>query len=159
LADVFIPEQRSRVMAAITGKDTRPERIVRRRLHALGYRFRLHRKDLPGRPDVVLPRHGAVVFVHGCFWHGHPRCRRARLPATRTDFWRDKIEKNRARDRRDRAALRRLGWRVLTLWECSLRDEERLTDRLRRFLEGDSGPPAARKRGRLRRDPALRDDG
>jgi DNA mismatch endonuclease (patch repair protein) len=133
MADVFPPEVRSRIMAAITGKDTQPELAVRRVLHAMGRRFRLHRKDLPGRPDVVLPRSRAVVFVHGCFWHGHS-CRKARLPSTRRAFWRNKIEGNRRRDRRNRDALRRLGWRVLTVWECRLSPPERLRARLEKFL-------------------------
>lgn len=136
MADVFTPEQRSALMARIRGKDTKPEMVVRRMLHAMGYRFRVHRRDLPGRPDIVLPGRGAVIFVHGCFWHGHPGCRLAAVPATRRDFWLAKIATNRARDRRAVAALRRAGWSVAVVWECRTRKPEELAARLRRFLDG-----------------------
>jgi DNA mismatch endonuclease, patch repair protein len=108
-------------MAAIRSANTKPEMRVRSALHALGYRFRLHRKDLPGRPDIVLPRLRTVIFVHGCFWHCH-RCKFGSVvPATRADFWAAKRAGNVARDRRNRAALRRAGWRVFVLWECEVR--------------------------------------
>lgn len=108
-------------MSAIRGKDTGPEMAVRRFLHASGLRYGLHRKDLPGRPDLVLARHGAVVFVHGCFWHGHD-CPAGRLPRTRTEWWRAKIGRNKARDAVQAEALRSAGWRVFEAWECDLRD-------------------------------------
>ncbi len=111
-------------MSGIRGKNTKPELIVRKGLHRLGFRFRLH-GALPGKPDLVLPRFGAVVFVHGCFWHGHD-CRLFRLPSTRTEFWEAKIARNRANDERALAALDELGWRVLTVWECALRGPSRL---------------------------------
>src|SRR5690348_80348 len=98
MADRISPAARSRNMSRVRGKDTQPELRVRRLLHAAGYRFRLHRKDLPGRPDLVLPRHRVAIFVHGCFWHGHPDCKRATIPATRTEFWTSKINRNRERD-------------------------------------------------------------
>jgi DNA mismatch endonuclease, patch repair protein len=121
MTDVHSSEARSRNMAAIRSANTKPEMRVRSALHALGYRFRLHRKDLPGRPDIVLPRLRTVIFVHGCFWHCH-RCKYGSVvPATRADFWAAKRAGNVARDRRNRAALRRAGWRVFVLWECEVR--------------------------------------
>ena len=125
MADVLTPEQRRLNMSRIRGKDTKPELVLRRGLHALGLRFRLHRKDLPGRPDIVFPRYRAAVLVHGCFWHGHD-CPLFKLPATRLEFWEAKIEGNRARDLRDVAALAAAGWRVLVVWECALKGPARL---------------------------------
>lgn len=119
MVDSLTPQQRSERMSRIRGSGTKPELVVRRHLHALGFRYRLHRRDLPGKPDLVLPKHGAVVFVHGCFWHAHG-CQKGRIPGTRSDFWQQKFEYNKARDARNVRALRRLGWRVLTVWECSL---------------------------------------
>lgn len=134
MPDVLTSEQRSRNMRAIKGTNTGPELIVRSVLHAMGYRFRLHRRDLPGSPDIVLPRLNTVIFVHGCFWHMHP-CRRGRVqPATNAKFWSDKRAGNRARDQRKARALRRAGWRVVTVWECQTRDREALEARLRRLL-------------------------
>jgi DNA mismatch endonuclease (patch repair protein) len=122
MADVHNKEQRSRNMAAIRGRDTKPEMIVRRLVHRHGYRFRLHRRDLPGRPDLVLPRHRAVIFVHGCFWHQHD-CRYGRVvPATRAEFWQAKRHENVERDKRNERALKAAGWRVLIVWECWTRD-------------------------------------
>lgn len=124
MADVLTPEQRSRVMSRIRGSNTKPEVWVRKGLFALGFRYRLHRRDLPGRPDLILPRYNAVIFVNGCFWHGH-ECHLFRLPATRTDFWRSKIEMNRTRDTRNVEKLCLLGWRVLVIWECAIRGSTR----------------------------------
>lgn len=126
---------RSRNMSAIRAKDTEPEMLVRRALFACGLRYRLHASELPGRPDLVLPRWGAVVFVNGCFWHGHS-CQRFRMPSSRIDYWGPKITRNRERDRRAAAQLRRLGWRVLRIWECELKGDAegaiaRLAARLR----------------------------
>ncbi len=123
---------RSRNMAAIRGKDTAPELAVRRILHAMGVRFRLHRKDLPGSPDIVLPRQRKVVFVHGCFWHRHEGCRYSTTPKTRQEFWVVKFESNVFRDNRNQSELKQLGWRVLVVWECELRKPEALR---RRFAE------------------------
>lgn len=122
--DRLTPEQRRLNMSRVRGRDTKPELLLRRSLHAAGLRYRLHRRDLPGRPDLVFPGQHAVVFVHGCFWHGHD-CPMFRLPATRPDFWRGKIEGNRSRDARIHAALLDAGWRVLTVWECALRGRGR----------------------------------
>jgi len=132
--DRVTPEARSRIMRAVRGRDTGPERAVRRIVHGLGFRFRLYAADLPGRPDLVLPRHRAVILVHGCFWHAH-RCRAGRIePRTNAAFWRAKRAANRARDAAVRRRLRRLGWRVIEVWECHLREPERLRARLRAFL-------------------------
>lgn len=121
-------------MARVRSKDTAPELIVRKIVHALGYRFRLHRKDLPGRPDLVLPRHHAVIFVHGCFWHRHHDCRRASLPKSRTEFWRSKLARNSERDAIAQRQLRAAGWRVLVVWECQTKNLDRLRGRLSKFL-------------------------
>jgi len=121
-------------MSRIRGRDTKPEVIVRRVAHSLGFRFVLHARDLPGRPDLAFPARRKVIFVHGCFWHRH-RCRYGRpTPATRAEFWRVKLEGNRARDARARRALRRRGWQVLVVWECQTRDAETLGRGLRKFL-------------------------
>jgi DNA mismatch endonuclease (patch repair protein) len=113
-------------MSRVRSKDTAPELIVRRVLHSEGYRYRLHRRDLPGRPDIVLPRHRAAVFVNGCFWHGHG-CSLFRMPATRSEFWAAKIEANRVRDAAARGKLKDKGWRTLDVWECALRGQRRLS--------------------------------
>lgn len=138
-ADVGVTRRRN--MAAIRGRDTKPEVRVRRLLHALGYRFRLQRRDLPGRPDIVLPARRKAIFVHGCFWHRHD-CRRAVLPKTRADWWAAKLGRNVERDRAAVAALEALGWDVLTVWECGVPDEAALSESLRRFL-GPPGSPTA----------------
>lgn len=135
MTDVVDALTRSRMMSGIGRADTTPELAVRRALHALGYRFRLHRRDLPGTPDIVLPRHRTVVFVHGCFWHRHPRCRYATTPSTRVEFWQAKFDANVARDRRVARALRQDGWRVVTVWECETRDAEKLVSRIRKHLD------------------------
>ena len=132
--DRLSPERRSALMAKVRSKNTGPEIRLRSLAHRLGYRFRLHARDLPGSPDLVFAGRGKVVFVHGCFWHGHPGCRGGRVPATRRYYWRTKLENNARRDRRAIAALRRLGWGVMVVWECQLRNEARLAGRLRRFL-------------------------
>lgn len=118
--DTMTRAQRSALMSRIRGKDTRPELVVRSLLHRMGLRFRLHSPKLPGRPDIVLPSRKTVVFVHGCFWHRHARCRFATTPASNKEFWQAKFEANRARDRRNIAALRKLGWRVIVVWECQV---------------------------------------
>lgn len=138
--DVHTPEVRSYNMSRIRGRDTRPEMVIRRGLHARGYRFRLHVKDLPGRPDLVFPKSRAVMFVNGCFWHGH-NCRSFRMPATRADFWASKIATNKSRDAKACAALADAGWRVLTIWECALRGvdrwpEEQILNFCETFLHG-----------------------
>ena len=117
-------------MSRIRGKDTKPELRVRSQLHRMGYRFRLHRKDLPGRPDIVLPKYDTVIFVHGCFWHRHKGCRFAYTPKTRVAFWETKFEQNVRRDRRNDAALRKRGWRIIRIWECRTGDPQKLQQKL-----------------------------
>lgn len=131
--DVFTPEKRSAVMRAVRGADTGPEIAVRRLVHSMGYRYGLHCKDLPGRPDLVFRRLRKVVFVHGCFWHRH-NCPAGRVPDSRRQYWESKLDGNVRRDRRNQKALRDAGWQIMTVWECELRDQERLSKRLRRFL-------------------------
>lgn len=123
MIDVVSPSKRSEMMAGIKGRNTKPEILVRRALFASGYRFRLHRKDLPGSPDIVLASRKLAIFVNGCFWHGHLQCRFAKLPATRSDFWRSKLERTKCRDQEAIEALRLLGWRVLIVWECFIRQQ------------------------------------
>jgi DNA mismatch endonuclease, patch repair protein len=119
LADIVDKATRSRMMAGIKGKNTKPEIIVRKALHAAGFRYRLHDKNLPGKPDIVLKKHKAVVFVHGCFWHGH-RCKKFRFPTTQSEFWRTKILGNKKRDRLSNSMLRKNGWKCFTIWECEI---------------------------------------
>jgi DNA mismatch endonuclease, patch repair protein len=138
--DVVDSATRSRMMSGIRGRNTKPEIFVRSLLHASGFRFRLHVKELPGKPDIVLPKHKAIVLVHGCFWHGHG-CRLFKWPSSRVEFWRTKIERNRANDDKTVAALADAGWRVAIIWECAIRaakpdyDEFRLT--LMNWLKGE----------------------
>src|SRR6185312_12233462 len=134
MADIFKKRKRSEIMSRVRSSNTAPEIRVRKILHRLGFRFRLHRRDLPGTPDIALPRHDAIVLVHGCFWHRHSGCKDASTPKTRTDFWNKKFAENVRRDRDKTAALRDLGWKVFVVWECELRDEEALAINLKRFL-------------------------
>lgn len=135
--DTLSPVERSERMGRVKGKDTKPEMVVRRLVHALGYRYRLHRRDLPGRPDLVFgPRH-KVIFVHGCFWHRHD-CHLGRMPKSRVDFWQAKLEANRLRDMHNQTALAELGWQILVVWECELAQQEQLKNKLVRFL-GERG--------------------
>ncbi|KAB2700394.1 DNA mismatch endonuclease Vsr [Ochrobactrum sp. Kaboul] len=125
MVDIVSPETRSAMMAGIRGKDTKPEMAIRKALFALGWRYRIHDKRLPGKPDLVFPKRKAVIFVEGCFWHGHD-CHLFRMPASRQEFWQPKIEGNRQRDVRVRIELQNLGWRYLTVWECALKGRTRL---------------------------------
>lgn len=141
MADVVSPAVRSRMMSGIRGKHTRPEMLVRRCLFSAGFRYRLHRKDLPGAPDIVLPKYRAAIFVHGCFWHMHGGCRFAKLPSSNKRFWQQKLAGNRDRDRMNVTLLIQSGWRVLVVWECVTRDGpmvESLPDILASWLHGDS---------------------
>jgi len=126
MADMVTPEMRSRMMSGIRGRNTAPEMTLRRGLHAMGFRFRLHERTLPGRPDIVFPRWRAVLFAHGCFWHGHD-CHLFRLPATRLDFWRSKIDSNRVRDEQAGKALVAAGWRQGVVWECAMKGRSALS--------------------------------
>ena len=130
MTDTLSEKRRSWNMSRIRGKDTAPEKAVRSLLNQLGFRFRLHRRDLPGRPDIVLPKYRSVVLVHGCFWHRHPRCKYAYEPKSRVEFWQRKFRRNVERDREVREQLETLGWRVLVVWECELKNEEALARRL-----------------------------
>lgn len=143
--DRLSKEHRSWNMSRIRGKDTSPEKTVRSLLHRLGYRFRLHCKDLPGQPDIVLPRFQAVIFVHGCYWHRHKGCRYAYTPKTRIEFWQRKFDENVERDERTLKSLRKIGWHVLVVWECQISNEKTLANRLIRFLaesERQAGIPS-----------------
>lgn len=128
-------KKRSQIMALVRSKDTRPEMAVRKLVWNLGYRYRLHRRDLPGCPDLVFSGSRKVIFVHGCFWHRHKGCALARLPKSRLDFWGPKLESNALRDKRNKRALARRGWRVLTVWECELKNVDRVIIAARRFLD------------------------
>ncbi len=132
--DIFNKEKRSAIMSRVRSANTGPEIRVRKILHRLGYRFRLHRRDLPGTPDIVLPAYDSIVLVHGCFWHRHDRCRDASTPSTRIRFWKKKFAENVTRDAKKTAALRALGWKVLIVWECELRDEGALAEKLKGVL-------------------------
>lgn len=125
MADIVSPEKRSLMMSGIRGKNTRPEVIIRRALHKRGFRFRLHNSALPGKPDMVLSRYRAIIFIHGCFWHGH-NCSLFKWPSTRVDFWKNKITRNRENDARSIAQLKKAGWRVLVIWECATKGREKL---------------------------------
>ena len=144
--DTRSPEQRSRIMRSVRSRDTGPELLVRKLLHGLGLRFQLYEKFLPGRPDVVLPKHRVIVFVHGCFWHGHS-CSKGRLPKSKIRFWTDKIQRNQVRDAESVRRLRAQGWRVLTVWQCETRDADKLRSKLARYFRvaNDKGGTSPRK--------------
>ncbi len=135
MTDTVDREKRSEIMSRVGSRDTKPELVVRRIAHGLGFRFRLHRKDLPGRPDIVFPRYRSVIFVHGCFWHRHPSCKYASSPKTRVEYWEDKFQSNVARDARNETLLRDLGWRVMVIWECETKDREAVAERISSYLE------------------------
>ncbi len=137
MPDVFSKEVRSRVMSRIRSRDTKPEMLVRKLAHALGFRFRLHRRDLLGCPDLVFPRRRKIIFVHGCFWHMHEGCRKCRMPKSNRSYWRSKLLLNRDRDRRNKEALESLGWRIMVVWECEVKDIGKLKKRLTAFLGRD----------------------
>lgn len=135
MADVFTSEKRSEIMSCVHGKDTSPEKIVRSLLYSMGFRFRLHRQDLPGCPDIVLPSRRKAIFIHGCFWHGHNCARGRRVPKTNRKYWETKIERNRKRDEKCRIELSAEGWNVLTIWECELKYLEKIRTILQGFLK------------------------
>ena len=138
MADVVSPQTRSRMMAGIRGRDTKPELAVRKGLHGLGFRFRLSHQSLPGRPDLYLTKYRTAIFVNGCFWHGHAGCRFFKLPTTRSEFWSRKISDNVTRDRKNVARLHDQGWRVVVVWECSLKcSREHVMQELAKFLRGN----------------------
>ncbi len=134
--DTVSKEVRSRNMSAIRSKNTNPETVVRSLLFALGYRYRLHRKDLPGKPDIILKKHNTVIFVHGCFWHQHKECKRANIPKSNKKYWIPKLERNVERDKINKGELNRLGWNVITIWECETKDSGKITAELKKKLNG-----------------------
>lgn len=141
MVDIVTPADRSRMMSGIKAKNSQPELMVRRLLFASGYRFRLHRRDLPGTPDIVMPGRKIAIFVHGCFWHFHEGCRYAKMPTTRPDFWKAKLHANVDRDRRSIEKLNAMGWRVLCVWECATRNAKSATDlqdSLKGWIDGES---------------------
>ena len=141
MADVVSPAKRSQMMSGIKGKNSLPEMLVRKALFAMGYRFRLHRRDLPGTPDIAMPGRRIAIFVHGCFWHAHQGCKYAKTPSTRTEFWTAKLQGNIERDRRATDKLAEMGWRVLNVWECSTRNPEAvagLSEALQRWIDSDA---------------------
>jgi DNA mismatch endonuclease (patch repair protein) len=143
MVDRVDPTTRSFNMSRVRSKNTRPEMLVRKAVHRLGFRFRLHQRELPGTPDLVFPKHRKILFVHGCFWHRHPGCAHSTMPQTRPQFWRTKFEANQRRDRIAQSALRALGWTVDVIWECEVKNPESLRIRLRRFLIETDRPKKA----------------
>lgn len=133
--DRLTPERRSWLMSRVKAKDTEAEMRVRRTVHSVGLRYRLHRRDLPGTPDLVFPKHRVAVFVHGCFWHRHPGCKKATTPKSRKRFWQRKFDRNVARDRKAIRDLRASGWRIAIIWECETRSKESILDRVRKIFE------------------------
>lgn len=150
MADVVSKEQRSLNMSRIGARDTGPELVVRRTAHRMGLRFRLYRKDLPGTPDLVFPKHRLAVFVHGCYWHRHDGCRFTYFPKSRVEFWTNKFKQNVERDSRNQSLLREMDWRILVIWECETRDVKIVEDRLRECLCGDDVlPDSAQESGKF----------
>lgn len=149
MTDTLSKVERSKRMSLVRDKDTGPERRVRSLIHSMGFRFSLRRNHIPGRPDIVFPSQGKVIFVHGCFWHRHSsvKCRLARLPKSRLDFWLPKLEANRIRDMRKQKELRAAGWRFLVVWECEIGHKERLKNKLRQFLRRDDARGRTVRRG------------
>lgn len=134
MADTLSPKERSERMSRIRGKDSAPEMKLRRLVHGMGFRYRLHVKELPGKPDLVFPSKHAVIFMHGCFWHRHEGCKLARLPKSKLDFWKTKLEANKERDLLHQRQLQNLGWRVLVVWECEMSDMDHVSAIVRGFL-------------------------
>jgi DNA mismatch endonuclease (patch repair protein) len=148
--DTLTPERRSANMARIRSQNTSPELTLRKLIHGLGYRFRLHRNDLPGRPDLVFPARKKVIFVHGCFWHQHGECREGRVPGSRLEYWGPKLRRNQERDSLAQSSLKQQGWRYLVVWECELKDEAAASHRVTQFL-GRVAHSAGRTRNRRAR--------
>ncbi len=134
MADIVSRSKRREMMSSVKQRHTKPEIIVRKLLHRLGYRFRLHSKKLPGTPDIVLPKYKAVIFVHGCFWHQHEGCRKSRRPTSNVEFWNEKLDRNIARDKQKESELKKSGWKILTVWDCEIKDEEALIKKVKKFL-------------------------
>lgn len=137
MADVFTPEERSRVMSKVRGKDTKPEVLVRSLVHRMGFRFRLHNAKLPGKPDIVLKKHRKIIFVHGCFWHQHPGCKHADRPTSNVDYWNRKLDRTIERDKNTMRSLKKNGWKVLIIWECETKNKQELLSVLKSFLSNE----------------------
>jgi DNA mismatch endonuclease (patch repair protein) len=137
VTDIFSKQKRSQIMSRISGKNTKPEIIIRKLAHSLGYRFRLHKKDLPGKPDIVFPKYKKVIFVNGCFWHSHKNCKRSKLPTTNKKFWKDKIDGNKRKDRSNYIGLKKLGWAYLVIWQCEIKvgNADKLKIKIDKFLQ------------------------
>ena len=140
MVDIVSPQKRSWMMSRVRDRDTGPEILVRSMVHRMGFRFRLHRDDLPGKPDIVLPRHRKVIFVHGCFWHQHEGCPHSKRPSSRVEFWNSKLDDNIRRDRKNHEALAGLGWNILIVWECETQNPESMRKKLNRFLTASEKP-------------------
>jgi DNA mismatch endonuclease (patch repair protein) len=136
MTDVFSIEKRSKIMSSIKSYDTQPELMIRSLIHRMGYRFRLRNVWLPGSPDIVLPRHKKVIFIHGCFWHGHQKCKKSKRPNTNKDFWKHKLDNNVDRDKRQQRELNKLGWHYLVVWQCQISKPETVRKRIKRFIDG-----------------------
>ena len=134
MADIVSRSKRKEMMSKVKQRHTKPEIAVRKLLHRLGYRFRLHSKKLPGTPDIILPKYKTVIFVHGCFWHQHEECRKARRPTSNVEFWNEKLDKNIERDKRKESELKDSDWKVLTIWDCEIKDENSLIEKVKHFL-------------------------
>ena len=136
MTDIFSKQKRSKIMSHISGENTKPEIIIRKIAHSLGYRFRLHKKDLPGKPDIVFPKYKKVIFVNGCFWHGHINCSRSKLPTTNYKFWKEKIEGNKKKDTRNYRSLKKLGWDYLIIWQCGIKvvNRGKLETKIQKYL-------------------------
>ncbi len=137
MTDIFSKQKRSQIMSKISGKNTKPEITIRKIAHSLGYRFRLHKKDLPGKPDIVFPRYKKVIFVNGCFWHGHKNCTRSKLPTTNKKFWKEKIEGNKKKDICNYRNLKKLDWDYLIIWQCEIKvgNRNKLENKIQKFLD------------------------
>lgn len=139
VTDTLTPFERSERMSRVRGKGTKPEMLVRKLVYGMGYRYRLHANDLPGKPDMVFRSRKAAIFVHGCYWHRHKNCKLARLPKSRLDFWLPKLEGNRVRDEQNQALLKEMGWRCLVVWECETKDKEALMNKVSEFMSACGG--------------------
>lgn len=134
MTDIVSRSKRKEMMSSVKQRHTKPEIAVRKILHRHGFRFRLHNKKLPGTPDIVLPKHKAVIFVHGCFWHQHEGCRKSRRPTSNVEFWNEKLDRNIVRDNQKESELKNSGWKVLTLWDCEIKNEDSLIEKVKNFL-------------------------
>ena len=141
MTDRLTPEHRSENMRRIRSRDTSPEMAVRRLVHSMGFRFRLHVSELPGKPDLVFPRLSRIIEVRGCFWHQHPGCSDSHIPKSRISYWKPKLRRNQERDEENRLKLEKLGWKVLVIWECDVRNRKKISSRLERFLGPRHAPP------------------